>query len=50
MCLDEVVVDIIGGVYEVVSLGDVFGIVVNLFSEFNGKLLDNFKCIEMFLE
>ena len=32
------------------SLGDAFGTAVNLFSESNGKLLDNLKRIETSLE
>ncbi|MGB1921771.1 MAG: DUF802 domain-containing protein, partial [Alcanivorax sp.] len=36
--------------HEVASLGDAFGTAVNLFSESNGKLLDNLRRIETSLE
>ncbi|WP_370210092.1 DUF802 domain-containing protein, partial [Alloalcanivorax venustensis] len=48
--LDEAAADITGGAHEVASLGDAFGTAVNLFSESNGKLLDNLKRIETSLE
>lgn len=48
--LDEAAADIAGGAHEVASLGDAFGTAVNLFSESNGKLLDNLKRIETSLE
>ncbi|MGB1203539.1 MAG: hypothetical protein ACPG75_08235, partial [Alloalcanivorax venustensis] len=48
--LDEAAADITGGAHEVASLGDAFGTAVNLFSESNGKLLDNLRRIETSLE
>lgn len=48
--LDEAAADVTGGAQEVASLGDAFGTAVNLFSESNGKLLDNLKRIETSLE
>ena len=48
--LDEAAADITGGAHEVASLGDAFGTAVNLFSESNGKLLDNLKRVETSLE
>jgi hypothetical protein len=48
--LDDAAADIAGGAHEVASLGDAFGTAVNLFSESNGKLLDNLKRIETSLE